>query len=177
MDVNRVLDILQKLINRVEQELGCIIVVDVKVFDECLERAMIGFNKTKVDDSATPIDFKKAGQYAFWIRKLKPFRIWRPSEIIEQIDQIGGTCDHNYTCITKLAKDRALTPPDRPVYRYVNELIAVWIALAFMIGTSKSRDICLTKIYLQDLLARLRYDAWTPENLSLLFEAMAQQKR
>jgi hypothetical protein len=39
-------------------------------------------------------------------------------------------------------------------------MFAVWIAIAFMTGKK-----------------RLRYDAYTPDNLAILFEAMAQQKR
>ncbi|MGE5506007.1 MAG: hypothetical protein ACM31L_16415 [Actinomycetota bacterium] len=56
-------------------------------------------------------------------------------------------------------------------------MIAVWIAIAFMTGKVKPREILLTKTFLHDFLARLRYDAYTPDNLALLFEAMAQQKR
>lgn len=175
MDANRVLDTLEPLIGRIEGKIGRRIIVDVKVFEECIERADIGLAKSRIDGPLAPNDFKKAGQYAFWIRKLKPFRVFKSQEIIDQIESVGGSCAHGFECVrATVSQDSG---GDLPIHRYVNELIAVWIAIAFMAGTKKSREILLTAVFLQDLLARLRYDAYTPDNLSILFEAMAQQKR
>lgn len=175
MDVNRVLNVFDPFIERIEKKIGRQIVVDVKVFEECLERAAIGLQKAKIDGPARPNDFKKAGQYAFWLRKLKPFRVFRVGEVVEQIENLGGVCGHDYTCIKAVLGKDAVA--DLPIHRYVNELISVWVAVAFMAGRKKMREILLTEVFLQDLLARLRYDAYTPDNLSILFEAMAQQKR
>jgi hypothetical protein len=178
VDAEAVLDGFLPLVQRVEEKLGLRIVVDVKVFEECLECACTGLKKSKVDGPNKPNDFKKAGQYAFWIRKLKPFRVFRAQEIIDQIQALKGVCTHEMECIKgALASDSGAD--DRPQYRYVNEMIAVWVAIAFMIGAKKKklREIQLTKTFLHDLLSRLRYDAYTPDNLALLFESMAQQKR
>lgn len=176
IDVEAVLDQITPLVERIEGLLGRRVVVDVKVFAECLECARIGLKKARIDGPKNPNDFKKAGQYAFWIRKLKPFRVFWAREILDQINALNGLCCHDFECISS-----ALTADgdaeDAPRHRYVNEMIAVWVAIAFMTGVKELREIQLTKIFLHDLLARLRYDAYTPENLALLFEAMAQQKR
>lgn len=175
MDANKVLDVLGPLMERIEDKIGGRIVVDVKVFDECLERAKIGLDKARIDGPASPNDYKKAGQYAFWFRKLKPFRVFHVEEIVDQIVAVGGECAHDFDCVKNALA--AENRPAHPVHRYVNELIAVWIAIAFMAGRKRSREIQLTPVFLQDLLARLRYDAYTPDTLSILFEAMAQQQR
>lgn len=175
MDANAVLDSLTPLITRIETMIGASIVVDVKIFEECLIRSKIGLDKAKIDGPSKPNDFKKAGQYAFWLRKLKPFRVFHAQEIVDQISALGGECRHAFECIKNLAQG---APPAVPAHRYVNELVAIWVAIAFMAGKKKkARDILLTSVFLQDLLARLRYDAYTPDNLSILFEAMAQQQR
>ncbi len=176
VDVEAVLDEMMPLVERIEELIGRRIVVDVKVFAECLECSRTGLAKSRVDGPKNPNDFKKAGQYAFWIRKLKPFRVFWAREIVDQIDALNGQCGHDFDCIKAvLAADASAT--DLPRHRYVNEMIAVWVAIAFMTGLKKLREIQLTPTFLHDLLARLRYDAYTPENLALLFEAMAQKKR
>jgi hypothetical protein len=176
VDVEAVLDEMMPLVERIEALIGRPIVVDVKVFAECLECARTGLKKARIDGPQNPNDFKKAGQYAFWIRKLKPFRVFWAREIVEQINALKGQCGHEFECVMAALTVDA-EAQDMPRHRYVNEMIAVWVAIAFMTGVKKLRDIQLTKTFLHDLLARLRYDAYTPDNLALLFEAMAQQKR
>lgn len=175
-DVKRFLSAMAPTVEKVEQMFGKKIVVDAKVFEECLHRIQISIAKSAIDGAESPNDFKKAGHYAFWFRKLKPFRIFRSREIIAQVRAIGGVCEHSFDCVSKqlVAEDGT---PDRPRDKYVNEFIALMIALAFIRGKDAQRRIQLSAVFIQDLLARLRYDAYTPDNLSILFEAMAEQKR
>lgn len=177
MDVDIVLNEFDGLVSRVETSLGCRIVVDAKVFHEALLRAGRSLEKTKLDGIPRPHDHKKAGHYAFWLRKLKPFRIFQLKEIDDQLKQVGVTCPVKFQCIDDQIAEEAANFTPRSSHKYVNEIIALWTGIAFILGPNAAREITMTAPFLRDFLAGLRYDAYTPDNLALLFESIAQQNR
>jgi hypothetical protein len=148
MDAGIVLDGFDKLVGRVESSIGSKIVVDEKIFHEVLLCAKKSLDRTRIDGIRRPHDYKKAGHYAFWLRKLKPFRT-----------------------------DESPAGTSRPSWKYVNEIIAAWTGIAFVLGPSAAREMVVSANFLRDMLAGLRYDAYTPDGLSLLFEAIGNQNR
>lgn len=177
MDPDVILNGYDVLVTRIERALGCKIVVDTKVFHEVLLRAGRSLEKTKLDGIPRPHDHKKAGHYAFWLRKLKPFRVFMLSELEDQLRQVGVTCPVLFQCVNaSVAKDTGTVHPQNS-HKYVNEWIALWTGIAFVLGTHAAREIIMTQPFLRDFLAGLRYDAYTPDNLAILFESIAQQDR
>jgi hypothetical protein len=98
-------------------------------------------------------------------------------EIHEQLSHLSAVCDLNFKCLDAPMAEEARKESVRNSHKYVNEWIAVWTAIAFVLGPDRAREVNMTQPFLRDLLAGLRYDAYTPDNLSLLFESIAQQRR
>ncbi|KAA0572751.1 hypothetical protein [Azospirillum sp. Sh1] len=72
---------------RVEIELKCSILHDREISEEAVLEAEKGFGS--IPGVPNPNHFKVAGHIAFWVRKLKPFRVFRISTVIHFLEERG----------------------------------------------------------------------------------------
>ena len=122
--------------------------------EECLQ---------KIAGIDEPNTLKVAGHYAFWIRKLKPFRVFKIGVLVEMLNARGIA--HN---IDSAACEQ--TSAGVALHLYLNEMIAVRYATALI----KQRGIRLSlrPELLHDLVTSLRYNSYSPSALRIVFEGM-----
>jgi len=146
-----------------EQQVSCSILHDRQISQEALIHAGRGFGSIPGIDN--PNHFKIAGHLAFWIRKLKPFRIFRISTFAAHLEKRG--LSHQFPK-SVLEQEN----PDHPNALFVNEMIAVNVAFGFICATG---TLLRPKPELvQDLIVSLRYNSFSPHAVRIILEGMAE---
>ncbi len=99
-----------------------------------------------------PDEFKKAGYWTFWIRKLKPVHIVNPQEQARQ---------------APVGRDLVLG-------WYINEFLAVSYSLGVLrVAIRPRQQFRLTPHLWRELVYGLRYRAISPHGMALFYEALA----
>jgi hypothetical protein len=154
---------LDKARREAEQQLSCSILHDRQISQEALIHAGRSFGSIPGIDN--PNHFKIAGHLAFWIRKLKPFRIFRLSTVVAHLEKRG--LSHPFP--EAMLKQEN---PDNPNALFVNEIIAVNAAFGFICATG---TLLRPKPELvQDLIVSLRYNSFSPHAVRIILEGMAE---
>lgn len=112
-----------------------------------------------------PNHFKIAGHLAFWIRKLKPFRIFRFSTFVAYLDQKG--LPHQFP-ETLLKQENS----GNPNTLYINEIIAMKVAFGFI--HSAGVTLKPKPELVHDLIISLRYHSFSPNTVRIILEGMAE---
>jgi hypothetical protein len=148
---------------RIEGELNCTILHDREITEEAIMEAEKGFNSIR--GVPFPNQFKVAGQVAFWLRKLKPFRIFRCSTFIRYLDEHGVA--HG---VPRALAEREVT--GNPLHPFVNEMIAA--QAAFGIVRAGGTVLKPKAELVHDLIFSLRYHSFSPNAVRIILEGMAQ---
>lgn len=145
--------------------MGWQVIVDAKALDECAMKAEETLQGTGIPH---PNMFKIAGHYAFWIRKLKPFSLYKRDELVRLLDAIGVGSD---LCQLLPAQNRV----DRHSDLFVNEIIAVFVAIGLLrYGLPAMTPSGLSSKMLNDLIVGLRHHSYSPSSLAILMEAIGK---
>jgi len=148
---------------QVEKQLSCSILHDRQIGEEVILWARKGFRSSSGAPSPSP--FVIAAHLAFWIRKLKPFRILRLSAFVAYLDE-----RHVPNPFTAAMLERENL--ENPKTIFVNEMIAVNIA--FGIIRSAGFSLKPKPDLVQDFVVSLRYHSFSPNALLIILESMVE---
>lgn len=76
----------EAIVPKLERAWGCLVEADFAILQEAAERAKLSI---KGSDHTDPNSLKRAGHYAFWIRKLKPLRIVYLDVMADQVKELA----------------------------------------------------------------------------------------
>jgi hypothetical protein len=147
----------------VERQLSCSILHDRQIGEEVILWARKGFKSGS--GSPRPSPFVIAAHLAFWIRKLKPFRILRLSAFVAYLDE-----RHVPNPFTENMLERESL--ENPKTIFVNEMIAVNIA--FGIIRSAGFSLKPKPDLVQDFIVSLRYHSFSPNSILIILESMIE---
>lgn len=147
---------------RVEGELGCSILHDREIAEEAILEAEKGFGS--IPGIPHPNHFKVAGHIAFWVRKLKPFRVFRFSTVIQYLDERGIA--HPFPPEMSRPEESG-----NPLHLFVNEMIAARVA--FGIIRANGTVLRPRPELVHDLITSLRYHSFSPSAIRIILEGMA----
>lgn len=121
-----------------------------------------GFNS--IPGVPHPNHFKVAGQLAFWLRKLKPFRIFRMSSFVSHLEMRG--VEHRLPA-DLMAQEKS----GNPLHLFINEMIAT--QAAFGVIRAGGTALRPKEELVHDLIMSLRYHSFSPNALRIILEGMA----
>lgn len=147
---------------RVEIELQCPILHDREISEEAVLEAEKGFGS--IPGIPNPNHFKVAGHIAFWVRKLKPFRVFRFSTFIQYLDE--REIAHPFPPEMAQADESG-----SPLHLFVNEMIAA--RAAFGIIRAHGTVLRPKPELVHDLITSLRYHSFSPSAIRIILEGMA----
>jgi hypothetical protein len=148
---------------QVEKQLSCSILHDRQIGEEVIIWARKGFGSSPGTPNPNP--FTIAAHLAFWIRKLKPFRILRLSAFVAYLDE--RRVPNPFTAAMLERENQ-----EDPKTIFVNEMIAVNIAF----GIIRSAGIPLKPKpdLVQDFIVSLRYHSFSPNAMLIILESMVE---
>lgn len=147
---------------RVEIELKCSILHDREISEEAVLEAEKGFGS--IPGVPNPNHFKVAGHIAFWVRKLKPFRVFRISTVIHFLEERG--IQHPFPPEMVRTEESG-----NPLHLFVNEMIAA--RAAFGIIRAHGTVLRPKPELVHDLITSLRYHSFSPSAIRIILEGMA----
>ncbi len=144
--------------HRVADEWQCQIVYDRGIGQEIVLKAEEHLQS--ISGVPAPNPFKVAGYYAFWIRKLKPCRVFSTQSFITMLD--------HHKIIHQV---KAPTSAENlPHWAFVNEMIAVKLAFAILSAGGIKMPVKAELVH--DLITSLRYHSISPNALRIVLESM-----
>lgn len=168
------LDDIKSLVGRGVAEIERLFNWDVLVDPKALEACDVWARKTldQMDGIDSPDEFKMAGHYAFWIRKLKPFSLYNSDDLTQLFTSLGKS-----ETDTRAFLPMHVAPPTGLKAQFVNELISVAVAGGILeyFGHRLKVGELPTK-FLHDWVVGLRYHSYSPSALSILVEGIVQTK-
>ena len=150
---------------RVERDWKCLVLKDSIVADEVVKVAEDDLNRIKGVPS--PNAFKIAGHYTFWIRKLKPFRIFDLDDMQAMLMAMG----YSYKLNADKLNDNILSAAD-PRRLIVNELIAVKVGIAII--EEDGHVLRWNPELINDLIESLRYHSHSASAIRMFYEGMLE---
>ncbi|MBF0166716.1 MAG: hypothetical protein HQL45_03720 [Alphaproteobacteria bacterium] len=139
------------------------IMIDGGALEECV--VMTHRSLKSLQNVPAPNQFKKAGHYAYWIRKLKPLQVITETKLREILIKAGKVKEIELTGMSSCKP--------RPGDRYVNEIFAFCVGAgiikAYPLG---GKVVRIKENMFNDLIVTCRYETYSPSSLSLLFEAL-----
>lgn len=161
------------VVRRVENHLGLIILVDLKALGECVIKANETLGQLKTAGVSDPNIFKRAGHFAYWIRKLKPFSLYKPDEMHRLFSDLGKG-DEEIKAFLPKANFGSFASSSAS-WLFINELIAVFLACGMVEKLlTPPIKLQLSPSLICDWVVGLRYDAYSPNSLAILCESLAQ---
>jgi len=149
------------IVPRLEKSWSLILEVDMKTLQEAYLRADHTLSGVELD---APNHLKQAAHICFWIRKLKPLKVFRFQSFqdafveLQEKNLIRGELHHI---------DTQDPPPPRAIY--VNEIFAILVAIGVIADGGDVVD--LNKWQVNDLAVSLRYHSYSPSALGAIIGA------
>lgn len=142
------------------------IICDQKVFQDCCVQTHKAVRALNVIDGVNdPNCLKVAGAFAFWIRKLKPFRFIGARELADYA-AIGIQCVLNVEILGEKGDDHG-------AHLFVNEILAVAIGCSIASNDQQQViDLFSDRLY-HDLIVGLRYRAYSENAVAMVLEAIS----
>lgn len=165
MSVRDVLDLVGPGVEQVEHIFGWKILVDDKALEECGKKAEETLGH--LQGIPAPNTIKIAGHYAFWIRKLKPFSLYRRSEAVALLAGLG------------VRDAEGIVPPEDEPHGaktlFVNEIIAIFAACG-LVNRYRPAGMRIhpSAGMMNDWIVGLRYHSYSPSSLAILLEGLSQ---
>ena len=150
---------------KVERELRCEVVVNRAIAEETIRLAINGYGS--IPGIPNPNEFKVAGYLMYWVRKLKPFRVFNLGTVVDILDKEGVR--HPFQ-VSKAPNESVPESIER-LRMFVNEMAAFYIAIGIIKKEGvpiKPRDVVV-----HDLIVALRYHTFSPEAVRAILEVMA----
>lgn len=117
-----------------------------------------------------PNAFKFGGHLAFWIRKLKPFSLYKRNEMVEMLQGLG--LDNAESIVPPSAS------PDPSGFHSttINELIAITVACGLVEKYAPNNpQLNIDNYLMNDWVVGLRYHSYSPSSLGILLEGLAKK--
>ncbi|NGZ25375.1 MAG: hypothetical protein G8345_00640 [Magnetococcales bacterium] len=154
-------------IELVEKSINRVVVVDKKVLEECFIQTFKTIKSLQVIDGVNdPSCVKTGGSLAYWIVKLKPFRVFCFSEFQSLCEEmlVG-----DYNIIPDLQDSCEIN--DQPKNNYINEIIALIVGSAIANNKSKQMIKFHSRKVFHDLVVGLRYRIISSHTFIMILEA------
>lgn len=155
--------------------------MDKNILREVFER--MNHNLSQIAGIRSPDEFKIAAEAAFWIRKLKPFRV--PSFQSDEVDALAnaifqagrknGVDEELLQRILNAALKKCAPPKlkydgqERPREQFVNETLAVRIAKEML--KADGIYLLMRPGTLHDFITNLRFNSMSPSAIRVVLEA------
>ena len=149
------------IVPRLEKSWSLILEADSKILQEAYLRADHTLLGVELD---APNHLKQAAHVCFWIRKLKPLKVFRTQSFQDafvEMQERGLIRGELYNI------DHPSPPPRRSIY--INEIFALLVAIGIIADGGDVVD--LNKWQVNDLAVSLRYHSFSPNALAAIIGA------
>ena len=155
----------KKVVPEIEALLGFHTELNHKVAIESALKAFQTLHHTGIDK---PNEFKQAGHFAFWIRKLKPLRVvdlrsfQNMYALLREKNLLKGTTSMEFI---------SAPPEPPPEARFINEIFAIFSAIGIIRNGRPGCPSRLDPPTLNDLIVNLRYHSYSPSAVGAIIES------
>jgi hypothetical protein len=174
-NTHELFDMVKPSIKKAELTFKRRVITNYLVFEEVMIRSNEVLERFS-SAGCNPSCFKRAGHYAFWLRKLKPFRVLDVSALKNDLEAFGiKNCD-----FTSIAEAEPEPPIEENAALFVNEMIAAWTGFGLVNHLlheemdGKVKTVLSSKTFV-DFYMGFRYRVYSPDAMVMILEAAARQ--